>query len=319
MTSDKGSEGSTMLSPEEAFAVLGNEARLEILQTLGEADEPLAYSDLFERMDYDDSANFSYHLDKLVSHFVGKTDKGYTLHRTGERVMEAVLSGAVTTDPVRELTETDRPCPFCSAPIEVGYQHERVTMHCPECPGLSRHADAEDGRFSESGNLGIRPLPPAGVEGRTATEMHQASEIWTAINMQAIGRDVCPRCSGTLVRSVHVCEAHDASEGTCEQCGLRFGAMASATCTNCIFDMEAPVAGHLAVYPEVMAFMIEHGIDPVAPEGFLPFAAVEETILSPHPFKARYTFTADDDALTLTVDADLSVVNATMGDVYDAD
>jgi DNA-binding transcriptional ArsR family regulator len=76
MATDPGPEGGTMPAPEEAFAVLGNEIRLEILQRLGEADEPLAYSELFERMDYDDSGNFSYHLDQLVGHFVGRSDGG---------------------------------------------------------------------------------------------------------------------------------------------------------------------------------------------------------------------------------------------------
>jgi DNA-binding transcriptional ArsR family regulator len=308
MATDTAADGSTMLSPEEAFTVLGNEVRLEVLRTLGEADEPLAYSELFERMEYDDPGNFSYHLDKLVDHFVAKTDAGYVLRRPGERVMEAILSGAVTTDPIRELTRTEKSCPFCSASIEVGYEHERVTMHCPECSGLLGREESEDGRFSEQGNLGIRPLPPAGVRGRTPEELHQVSEIWAATTMQAISRGVCPRCSGTIEHAVQVCESHDASDGLCDRCGLRLAATASAVCIGCIFEMEAPVAGHLSVHPQVMAFMIDHGIDPVAPEGYLPFAAVEEEVRSRQPFEARYTFTADDETLTLTVEGDLAVV-----------
>jgi len=306
-----GEGGAAMLSPEEAFSVLGSKARLEILRTLGEADKPLAYSELFERTEYDDPGNFSYHLNKLVGHFVAKTDAGYVLRRPGERVMEAVLSGAVTTDPVRELTRTDKLCPFCSATIEVGYEHERVTMHCPECSGLFEREESEDRRFSEQGNLGIRPLPPAGVRGRTAGQMHEVSEIWAATTMQAISRGVCPRCSGRVERVVQVCESHDASDGLCDQCGLRLAATAAAVCTDCIFEMEAPVAGHLSVHPETMAFMIDHGIDPVAPEGFLPFAAVDEEVYSREPFEARYTFTADGETLTLVVDEALDVMEVT--------
>ena len=66
MPTDTRSEESATLSPDEAFAVLGDETRLQILQTLGEADEPLAFSALFDRIEYDDSSNFGYHLDKLV-------------------------------------------------------------------------------------------------------------------------------------------------------------------------------------------------------------------------------------------------------------
>lgn len=319
MTTDTGAGESMILSPEEAFRVLGNRARLEVLQQLGEADEPLAYSELFERMEYDDSGNFSYHIDKLVGHFVAKTDSGYVLRRPGERVVEAILSGAVTTDPVRELTQTDKPCPFCSAPIKVGYEHERVTMHCPECSGLFGREETDSARFSEQGNLGIRPLPPAGVRGRTAGEIHKVSEVWAATSMQAIGRGVCPRCSGTIQHTLHVCKCHDAGEGLCDQCGQRFAATASAMCADCIFEMEAPVAGHISIHPDVMAFMIDHGIDPVASEGILPFAAVAEEVCSRQPFEARYTFTADGEQFTLTVDEDLAVIDTERGHVSPTD
>lgn len=311
MTTNTASGASTVLSPEEAFAVLGDKARFEILQALGNADGPVAYSNLFDRLDYDDRSNFSYHLNKLADHFIDKIDEGYVLRRPGERVLEAVHSGAVTTDPLRERTRTERPCPFCSASIEVGYEQERVTMHCPECSGLFGRPDAERGHISEAGNLGFRPLPPAAVAGRTAAEIHDVSKTWTALTVHAIGRSVCPRCSGAVDHSMDICSSHDASEGPCDQCGRRFGAVAVATCMNCIFGLQVGVGAYLGTCTEVMAFLIEHGIDPIAPEEFHPYAATEETILSHSPFEAQYTFTVDDDALTMTVDDDLSVIHVT--------
>jgi DNA-binding transcriptional ArsR family regulator len=41
---------STQLSPDEAFAVLGNETRVEILRVLGAADEALAFSELYDEL-----------------------------------------------------------------------------------------------------------------------------------------------------------------------------------------------------------------------------------------------------------------------------
>jgi len=55
-----------------------------------------------------------------------------------------------------------------------------------------------------------------------------------------------------------------------------------------------------------MAFLI----DPIAPEDFRPYAAVEETVLPHDPFEARYAFVVGEDVLTSTVDADLAVVDA---------
>lgn len=42
-----------------------------------------------------------------------------------------------------------------------------------------------------------------------------------------------------------------------------------------------------------------------------PFVTVDEEVRSRQPFEAWYTFTADDEALTLTVDGDLTVVDTT--------
>ncbi len=316
MTTSTESGESRVVSPKEAFAVLGDEARFEILQALGEANDPLAYSDLFERIDYDDLSNLSYHLDKLVGHFVAKTDAGYVLRPPGERVLVAVLSGAVTTDPVRELAQTDRPCPICSAGIEVGYEQERVVMHCPECAGMLRQAEVHS---VEAANLGYRLLPPAAVDGRTAAAIHDVAKTWTGLTVHALGRGVCPRCAGTIEHSMDVCESHNASEGICDRCGQRFGALAVVTCTNCPFDAPVGVAAYLVTRIEVMAFLIEHGVDPLSPEDFHPYAAIEETIRSHDPFEARYTYTVDDDTLTVTVDADLSIVDTTRGEVRGAD
>ena len=67
-----------------------------------------------------------------------------------------------------------------------------------------------------------------------------------------------------------------------------------------------------------MKFLIEHGIDPIAPEAF-HLSSLDERILSTDPFKARFTFTADGDALTLTVDDDLVVVDVTEDAASDSD
>ena len=86
--------------------------------------------------------------------------------------------------------------------------------------------------------------------------MHDASETWTALTVHAAGRRICPRCSGKVDRSVEVCESHDAIEGICDRCGRRFGAMVSATCTNCVFDIRIGVAAYLGTTTEVMGYLM---------------------------------------------------------------
>lgn len=76
MAGDNEQSDSTTLSAEEAFARLGDETRLDVLQTLGTADEPLSFSELRDRVGYETAGNFSYHLDQLTAISSGRRRRG---------------------------------------------------------------------------------------------------------------------------------------------------------------------------------------------------------------------------------------------------
>lgn len=316
MTED--AETAAGMSPDEAFAILANETRLGILRTLGDADGPLSFSELFERVDYDTTANFSYHLDRLDGHFVRHADDGYDLRQAGRRIVEAVLSGAVTADPVVERTEIGMACFLCGGTMELQYRQEHVGLYCADCGGTRGGTSATAGWATDRPDdiVGYVALPPAGAHGRTPTELLHAAEIWTVAEAQASARGVCPRCSASVDHAVRACENHDGN-GRCDRCDQEFGVTIHVQCTNCILEQEAVFTKHLLAHPELMAFMIDHGVDPVAPDGF-HITALDETIVSTDPLEALFTFTADGDALTLTVGDDLSVVDATRHDASES-
>ncbi|MFB6121220.1 MAG: hypothetical protein ABEJ68_08915 [Halobacteriaceae archaeon] len=305
-----GDEAPGGLSPDEAFALLGSEPRIEILQALGTADGSLTFSALFDRVDYETTANFSYHLDRLDGQFLRSMDDGYALTQAGQRVVEAVLSGAVTQSPVVERTPVSVPCSCCGGALELSYRNERVGLYCPHCGGT--RGEESDTTRPEAGDdvLGTVSLPPAGVRDRTPEELLGAAEIWTVTEAHAIARGVCPRCSAAVTRSVRVCEDHDGGTGRCDRCDQQFGVTMQTACTNCVFEEEAIFTKHLLADPDLMAFMLDHGVDPIAPEGF-HVGALEEMILSADPFEAAFSFRADSEVLTLTVGEDLSVTDVT--------
>jgi hypothetical protein len=304
------------LSPDEAFAALGNETRLNILQTLGEADRPVSFSTLFDRVGAADSGGFNYHLDRLVGHFVEKTTAGYELRQAGRRVVEAVLSGAVTDAPVVERTRLDQSCHYCGAPLEVSYRQDRILKYCTACPGREQSPSTVPDAPAE-GYLGSLPLPPAGVQGRTAAEVYVAAWTWANLEFLAEASGVCSRCSAALTESVTVCEAHaDEDEGVCDRCGNRHAVQFSADCPNCINDLQGPFVLKLVSDTRLLRFLTAHDLNPVDPSRDA-IAAVDrvhmdygEEVRSVDPFEARFTFSVDGDTLSLTVDDDLEVVDA---------
>ena len=315
MVNETGETEHTTLSPDEAFSVLGNETRLEILRTLGASDGPLMYAELYERIEYDDPSNFSYHLNRLVGHFVRKTDDGYDLYDAGRRVVEAVVSGAVSDTPVVEPTEAEKDCPFCGAPVAVGFQHGRVEQSCTECAGLVRFADSGGRRFTEYGSLGFFLLPPAGVRGRSPQEMLEAAWTWRHADFLTDSAGVCSRCSAKLETSVDVCETHDAGTGVCDECERRYALRFDLYCPNCNYDPKSIAPGVLLSNTELLAFLTAHGINPFAPDSLnrasRALAEYDEEVVSTDPFEARITFTVDEDSITLTLDEGLSVVDVT--------
>ncbi len=129
MTADASDAADRTLGPEDAFGALGNETRMTTLRVLADADGPLPFSELRDRVGMPDSGQFNYHLDKLVGHFLARTDAGYGLRRAGDRVVEAVLSGAVTEAPTLELTDVDEQCFRCDGGVKVGFREERVAAY----------------------------------------------------------------------------------------------------------------------------------------------------------------------------------------------
>ncbi|NIS32577.1 MAG: helix-turn-helix domain-containing protein, partial [Actinobacteria bacterium] len=65
MATDEPGADAGFMAPDAAYGLLGSEPRIGILQALGEADRPVTFSELKERVDVDDSGRFNYHLSKL--------------------------------------------------------------------------------------------------------------------------------------------------------------------------------------------------------------------------------------------------------------
>lgn len=311
MTAESDSADETTLPPDEAFAVLGNETRIQILQSLGEAGGALSFSELRSQVGMRDSGNFNYHLDQLTGHFIRKTDDGYTLRQAGRRIVEAVLSGAVTGAPEIGPTPVDVPCVYCGADTEVNFRQERLLWRCTDCPGrfADREATSEAFGTLPTGTIDLAYLPAAGIQNRTPREMLEASDIWSAAEDVALTNGVCPRCSGTVEGSLDVCEDHDDGSGICPRCNSRLGVTVRSECTNCKHATETTLVVQLLADPVFRSVFDSRGVDVIStPLEDLPAFVVEDhEVLETDPFRARITFVIAGEEVSLIVADDLTV------------
>lgn len=310
-----GSDGSAaeVLSADEAFSILGNEIRIQILQALGTVGGTMSFSDLRREAAIDDPGKFHYHLDRLTGHFIEGSDEGYRLRPLGKRVIQAILSGTVTESPALDPTPIDWRCHLCgSEPLHVDYRDEQVGVYCRSCAGIYGGAgEPEAGALpAQRERLYYMHLPPAGIADRSPEEIVRTASRWTNAETVTAASGICPRCSAQLQESATICEDHRPDDGRCPTCDNRFAALHQMRCQNCVFELEALLVNKLLVDLEFRTFLIDQGLNPVHPQDveFLElFHFFEEEVRSVDPLDISFSFTTPEETIRVTLGDDLTV------------
>lgn len=302
----------------EAFALLGNETRLAILLALWELYDPHAddnavpFSKIFERVDYDDPGNLSYHLEKLESQFIRQhaEREGYELRETGLKLVRAVIAGAGVQDATLEATEIDQPCPFCGAPTAVSYRDGVVIHVCTECEGSGpEQADT-------NGFLSAVRFDPAGLGDRTPEEIRAASTIAALRQVKSMFDGLCPACSGPVDGWLECCIDHELT-GICENCGMRLAVWAGFQCRICKNHSVSSPKGLALFHPAVISFYDDRGVSTrTQADDFESVRRVFDLmddhkldLVSEDPPRVAVTASFDGEDVRLTFDETASVVD----------
>jgi ribosomal protein S27E len=289
------------MTPAEAFSVIGNETRLEILEALWTADErPVSFSELRKRVGMRDSAQFNYHLDKLRGQFVRKSEDGYGFRHAGWAVIHAVQAGSINEHPRIEPFAVEGDCVDCGAGLQASYDDERIVVDCEDCGRI--HADY--------------PFPPGGLDDRTTDEVMAAFNQRVRHLHCLMADGVCPECSGTVETTV---ERDPAT--------LELDVAVRHECQRCRHRLTTSIGQVLLDHAEIVSFYRDHGIDlNQVPFWTLPWCTDDEhtTVLSEEPWRIRLDVPVNgdeqgpasgrdapnsgtDETLSLTVDEDLVV------------
>jgi hypothetical protein len=278
------------LPPADAFAIVGNETRLHILEALWAADRPAAFSELRRSVGMRDSAQFNYHLDKLRGQFVRKTDHGYEFRQAGKAVVRAVLAGTYNQDPELEPFPVEGSCVACGGGLQASYRDEAFLIMCTEC-------DRPHGTY---------PFPPGGLEDRDREEVLSAFNQ-RARHLSCLTADgVCPECNGRVTTEVIPAdeldrEGHPISEQE---------VLVIHACQRCNNHIVSTVGLALLDDAEIVSFYRDHGIDLNTVRFWTLEWCISDhytEVLSRDPWRLRVTVPLGDEELRVTVDGDLAV------------
>jgi DNA-binding transcriptional ArsR family regulator len=279
------------LTAEDAFGLLGNELRAEIMRVLGESPhEGLSFSELRTRVDEGvDSGQFNYHLQKLVGPFVENTDDGYVLRAPGLALYRAIRSGAFNRRVTVEPFDAGFDCYFCSTPVEASYDDGSFRLVCPGCDHL----------FAST------MLPPSAVSEADETELLARVDQYNRHQMLVASRGVCPICVNPMELEF-VPSEEVWSEGS-----ERLDVFVHWGCDHCGRQQYMTVGLALLYHPALTSSFYEHGVDLTSVNHWeLEFVLSDEhtTVRSRDPWEVAVAVTLEGLTLELVVDEELNVI-----------
>lgn len=249
------------LTPEAAFAALGNETRVAIVETLWQHwhGGPIPFSRLRKAVGLRDAGRFNYHVSKLRDHFVRRSDDGYELTPAGFKIAQSVVAGTGLDTARVDATTLESDCPRCGAVVELTYSDGMLRVYCTSCEGFWRDED-EYGDIA-TGYLFGWEFPSAGIEDRSPDEILEAALTQLFVRTASLRSGVCPDCGGRATGSLSVCPDHDPIDGICPACNRYFLGVTGWECRTCKLRFGAPSWAVAVIMPRVRSTLVAKGVE----------------------------------------------------------
>lgn len=283
-------------SPKDVFGLLSNDLRVEILQALGTSGEPRRFSELREAVGERDSGKFNYHLGKLVGNLVVHDEDGYRLSIAGRKMYGAMISGAYTTEAEIAPFEFGEPCPMCGHDSLVAeYGDEKAQMYCPECENWHNE-------FS---------FPPGSLDQFERHELPRAFDRWMQAAVSKVVLGFCGNCGGRVDSYLEPADEYE------DVMPVR----ARYVCERCSDEVRSYPALPLMFHPKTVSFFDDHGVNVLSDPSWTYFQgeqALDITIASEDPLRARVRFELDGDVLEAIIGPDVDIESVTVTPAADS-
>lgn len=278
----------------DAFSVVGNPVRAEIVRALGdarvEAGAPpvVSFSELRSRTDVDvDSSRFNYHLKRLLGRYVASVEDGYRMRAQGRELYQALRAGAFEASEDVDDVDAGFDCHYCGAGVAASVADDVVVVECPGCGHGYGHAGA-----------------PPGAVADGAVDFEQVAAFYHHRHL-AFARGVCVTCGSSLETEFRLAAAAPYADPE------RRVLSVYRYCEHCGDQRHLTLGTAVLPKPAVVSFCREHGVDVLStPLWELAFAATDRgvTVHSTDPWEASLVVEYDGDTLELVVDDDLSTL-----------
>ena len=233
---------------DEVFQVLSDATRIDVLRTIAVAQyenkqsgvAELSFSEIYDRIDVDDTSKLSYHLGELTGTFLRKADDSYAFTHAGEQLVRFVLAENYLDPPDIGPIEIEGGCQYCGeTTLRAMLEAQYFMVYCTAC---NRGANAYR-------------IRPAQVRSRTGDELIDAVIREQVGDLLKTRRGVCPDCGGRIetevwdVANIPFLEEVPVSHVTVSDC------------QDCLRFLSLPLPAAAAYHPESISFHWDHGVD----------------------------------------------------------
>lgn len=286
-------------SATEIFRLLSDETRVDILcaiavaqselEQAGSGPAELAFSDIYDHVDVENTSKLSYHLGELTGTYLRKSDEGYSLSHAGERIVRFILSDNYEQPESFGPEPVDGMCVFCGEEaLEARLSHQFFRIDCAACDQ----------------QVAGQPITPAQVRDRTAEALIRSVKLQGAEDYRQVRRGLCPECGAQLSAEVLGLPESPLPDAD--------SFLVTSQCDACLRTYNSPLTYSVAYHPASIAFHWDHGID-VTTKGIWEFHeyvydgrwASEQVASDPDEYEALMQH--GEDTLRLRLDSSATV------------
>ncbi|ARS90512.1 DUF7351 domain-containing protein [Natrarchaeobaculum aegyptiacum] len=234
----------------DAFALLSDPSRVTILRAVAVAQyeqdpsspgfESLAFSEIYDRVDVDNTSKLSYHLGELTGTYLRKDDDGYALTHAGDQIVRFILAENFHEPTDVGTIETDGTCFYCEeTALEAGLDDQYFVVRCQACDR------------PVTGYI-VTPAQARASSGEALLESLTRKQ-WAEFGLVQAG--VCPECAGRVETDVYSVD----DLATLEEVPISHFTMHE--CEACLRRFSGPLAYAAAFRTPPIAFHWDHGVD----------------------------------------------------------